>query len=61
MMLLMVLLTLATAPQNADPLEPARSGTVLCYAPDTTRQTCCQGVAPPVAGWKTAGASPASR
>jgi hypothetical protein len=39
-MLLMTLLAIAAAPQDAGPLEPARSGQVQCYGPDVGRKTC---------------------
>ncbi|MFC7380368.1 hypothetical protein [Brevundimonas sp. GCM10030266] len=39
-MLLMALLALAAAPQDAGPLEPGRSGRMQCYGPDVAAKTC---------------------
>ncbi|RZJ45589.1 MAG: hypothetical protein EON87_07115 [Brevundimonas sp.] len=39
-MLLMALLALAGAPQDAGPLEPGRSGKLQCYGPDIATRTC---------------------
>lgn len=39
-MLLMALLALAGAPQDAGPLEPGRSGKLQCYGPDIAARTC---------------------
>ena len=39
-MLLMALLALAGAPQDAGPLEPGRSGKLQCYGPDVAAKTC---------------------
>jgi hypothetical protein len=39
-MLLMALLALAGAPQDAGPLEPGRSGKLQCYGPNVAAKTC---------------------
>ncbi|RYG17943.1 MAG: hypothetical protein EON96_05805 [Caulobacteraceae bacterium] len=39
-MLLMALLALAAAPQDAGPLEPGRAGKLQCYGPDVAAKTC---------------------
>jgi hypothetical protein len=39
-MLLMALLALAGAPQDAGPLEPGRSGKLQCYGPNVAARTC---------------------
>src|SRR6201989_2400368 len=40
MMLFAAALAQATAPLGADPLLPAWSGQIQCYAPDTARREC---------------------
>lgn len=39
-MLLMALLALAAAPQDAGPLEPGRAGKLQCYGPNVAARTC---------------------
>lgn len=39
-MLLMALLALAGAPQEAGPLEPGRAGKLQCYGPNVAAKTC---------------------
>lgn len=39
-MLLMALLALAAAPQDAGPLEPGRAGKLQCYGPNVAAKTC---------------------
>lgn len=39
-MLLMALLALAGAPQDAGPLEPGRAGKLQCYGPNVAARTC---------------------